>query len=300
VAQKREIIIAVAIGIFFLCGLLLFGMMFIGIMSEGGDLEFAGFGGNIGVVEIYGVISEETGRPVINQLDKWAENKAIKAIVVHINSGGGGTAISQEIYDAVLRAREGKPVVAAMASVAASGGYYIACAADRIIANPGTLTGSIGVIIQFHTAEGLMDKIGIGTETVQSGELKGVGSYSRSMTKKEELMLRSVVMDSYEQFVGVVAKGRGKEVEEIYSLADGSVFTGLQAFNLGLVDTLGGLKEAVDLAGDLADIEGKPKIVRPRPKKNVGLFDLLGSFFESVGSSLRGNQTGPQLMYLYQ
>ncbi|MEA2030070.1 MAG: signal peptide peptidase SppA [candidate division Zixibacteria bacterium] len=299
-AKRRDVIIAVVIGMFFLCGLILFGFMFIGIMSEDGNLEFAGWGGNVGIVKVTGLINEEMGRPIIEQLDKWAENNSIKAIVVHVNSGGGGVAISQEIYDAVLRASEDKPVVASMASVAASGGYYISCAADRIIANPGTLTGSIGVIMQFHTAEGLMDKIGIGTETVKSGKLKDVGNYSRSMTKNEELMLRSVVMDTYEQFVEAVANGRGKDADDIYPLADGSIFTGSQAFNLGLVDTLGGLKEAIDLAANLADIDGEPKIVRPKPKKDAGLFDLLGGVFKSVGSTLETNQTGPKLMYLYQ
>ncbi|MBU8932716.1 MAG: signal peptide peptidase SppA [candidate division Zixibacteria bacterium] len=298
-ARKRDVIIAVVIGVFFMLALAFFGMMFVGIMADGGGMEFGGFGGSVGVVEMWGMIDEESGRPVIRQLDKWTENKSIKAIVIHINSGGGGVAISQEIYDAVLRAREEKPVVAAMASVAASGGYYISCAADRIIANPGTLTGSIGVVFEFHTAEGLLEKIGIGTETVQSGELKSVGSYSRDMTKKEGLMLRSVVMDTYEQFVAIVATGRGKEVDEIYPLADGSIFTGMQALNLGLVDTLGGLKEAVDLAADLADLEGEPRIVRPRPKSSSGLFDLLNGILGRVGSSLRSESYGPQLMYLY-
>jgi protease-4 len=187
-----------------------------------------------------------------------------------------------------------------MASVAASGGYYIACAADRIVANPGTLTGSIGVIFEFHTFQKLVQKIGIGTETVKSGEFKDVGSYSRPMTKKEELMLRSVVMDTYEQFVQAISEGRGMEPDEIYPLADGSIFTGLQAYNLGLVDTLGGLKEAVEIAADLAEIEGEPKVVRFPKKKRFKIFDLVEQFLGNFDGIVTDDFTGPQLLYLYQ
>ncbi len=299
-ARKRDVIVAVIIGGFFIIAIGLFALIFIGVMSSDGDFGFAGLGDKIGIVEMYGVINEDSGRPVIKQIEKWTDNSSIKALVIHINSPGGGVAISQEIYDAIIRASEEKPVVAAMASVAASGGYYIACAADRIIANPGTLTGSIGVIFQFHTAEGLLEKIGVGTETVKSGELKDVGSYSRSMTKKEELMLRSVVMDTYEQFVQTVAEGRGMTQEDVYPMADGSIFTGLQAFNLGLVDTLGGLKEAVDLAADLANMEGEPDVIRPRPEKRIGIFDLLGGIAKTVKNVIREDQIGAQLLYQYK
>ncbi len=299
-ARKREVIVAVIIALFFFSALAIFGLMFIGLMSEGGEMAIGGFGESVGVIEVFGVINEESGRPVIEQIEKWTESSGIKAIVIHINSPGGGVAISQEIFDAARKATDMKPVVAAMASVAASGGYYIACATDRIIANPGTLTGSIGVIFQFHTAEGLLEKVGIGTETVKSGELKDVGSYARPMSGKEELMLRSVVMDTYEQFVNAVAEGRGMEPDEIYPLADGSIFTGLQAYNLGLIDTLGGLSEAIELAADLAELEGEPNIVRPRPKKKLSPFDLLGSFFHAVDHVVSREKVGPELLYLYK
>ncbi|UCD63378.1 MAG: signal peptide peptidase SppA [Candidatus Zixiibacteriota bacterium] len=299
-AKKRDIIIGAIIVVVLVGAFVFFGIMFIGFMSPDADFEITGFGGNVGIVEVFGVIDEPTGRKAIRYLDKWAESGSIEAIVVHVNSPGGGAAISQEIYDAIGRAREKKPVVTAMASVAASGGYYIACASDRIVANPGTLTGSIGVIFQFHTFEGLMDKIGIGTETVKSGELKDVGTYAREMTEKEELMLRSVVMDTYEQFVRVVADGRGKEVEEIYPLADGSIYTGLQALNLGLIDTLGGFNEALEIAADLAEMDGKPKPVRPYERKKITIFDLLGSIGKVLSQPVESGLTGPQLLYLYR
>jgi protease-4 len=299
-ARKRDVIIGVIIAVVFVMALGVFGLMFVGLLSQGSDLDFAGLGGNVGLVEVNGVIDETSGREVIKTLEKYDENSSIKAIVLHVNSPGGGVAISQEIYDEIKRVRVDKPVVASMASVAASGGYYISCGADRIIANPGTLTGSIGVIFEFHTFKGLMDKVGIGTETVKSGELKDVGTYSRPMTEEEGLMLRSVVMDTYEQFVQVVADGRGKSPEDIYPLADGSVYTGLQAYNLGLVDTLGGLKEAVDLAANLAGVTGEPKLVRQTDRKKVSIFDLLGNVSNVVNTSIDKSMSGPQLMFLYR
>ena len=299
-AKRRDIIIGVIIVTVSVVAFAFFGLMFVGIMTQDSDFEISGLGGNVGVVEVYGPINETTGRRAIKQIGKWSESGSIEAIVIHVNSPGGGVAISQEIYDALNRAREEKPVVTSMASVAASGGYYIACATDRIVANPGTITGSIGVIFQFHTFEGLMDKVGVGTETIKSGELKDVGDYSRDMTKKEELMLKSVVMDTYEQFVGVVAEGRGKEAEEIYPLADGSIYTGLQAYNLGLVDTLGGLKEALDIAADLAGIDGEPKAVRAYERKKVTIFDLMGSLGGLLENPVGDVVSGPRLMFLYQ
>ena len=299
-ARKRDIIIGVIIAFVFLGSFGIMALMFMGLMGGDGDFGIAGVGGNVGVIKADGVIDESMGRIFIDRLEKWTDNNSIKAIVIHINSPGGGVAISQEMYDAILRAREEKPVVAAMASVAASGGYYIACGADRIVANPGTLTGSIGVIFQFHTAEELLNKIGVGTETIKSGELKDVGSYSRSMTKKEELMLKGVVMDTYEQFVEVVALGRGKLKEEVYPLADGSIFTGLQAYNLGLVDTLGGLKEALQIAADLADLQGDIEAVYPYERKNVSIFDMMGQVGDVINKAVENRVSGPQLMYLYQ
>lgn len=281
------------VGVFFL-------FMMIGLMSGGGDLQFSGLGGSVAVVEMFGVMDEYSGRSVIRQLERWEDNNSIKAIVIHVESPGGGVSISQELYETILGVRDSKPVVVSMGAVAASGGYYIACAADRVMANPGTLTGSIGTVMSFHTYEGLMDKLGIGMETIKSGELKDVGTYARPMTKREELMLRSVIMDGYEQFVEVVAEGRDMDKEDVYPLADGSIFTGSQAYNLGLVDTLGGLRDAIDLAADLAEMEGEPNVIRPRRRDDVSLFDLLGGVLGRLEKQVQGPQTGPSLMYLYQ
>ncbi len=299
-AQRRHIVIGAIIVVLFFLALGFFGLMFISLASGGGELEFAGLGGNVGIVEVFGVLDETLGRKVIEQLEDWTGAGNIKAIVLHVNSPGGGVAISQEVYDAVNRARDTKPVVVSMASVAASGGYYISCPADVIVANPGTLTGSIGVIMQFYTAGGLMEKIGISQETIKAGDLKDVGSLDREMTGEERLMLPSVVMDTHEQFILAISEGRGLDEDAIRPLADGSIYTGHQAYNLGLVDTLGGLTEAVDIAANLADITGEPKVVRPYKRREVTIFDLLGGAFSGVSRAVSRPQTGPELMYLYQ
>lgn len=300
-ARRRDVIIGVIIAVGGLMAIGMFALMMFGMAASSGGFEFGSMGGNgIGVIEVSGPIDDEMARQVIRQLERFTDNSSVEAIVVHVNSPGGGVAPSQEIYDAILRARDEKPVVISMASVAASGGYYIACAGDRIIANPGTLTGSIGVIFQFHTFQDLMGKVGIGTETIKSGELKDVGSYSRPMTDKEREMLNSVVQSTYEQFVEVVASSREKDKAEIYPLADGSVYTGLQAYNLGLIDTLGGLHEAVNLAADLAEITGEPTVIRPTYREKVSIFDLLGETLSKVNEAVDQRVSGPSLLYLYQ
>lgn len=300
-ARKRDVVIGVIIGVAFLLVLVFFTAMMVGMLSGDGEVGLAALGGGaVGVVDMFGVMDEESGRPVIRQLERWKDIDRVKAVVVHVNSPGGGVAIAQEIHAAIERVRETKPVVVSMAGVAASGGYYIACAADRVVANPGTLTGSIGTIMSFHTFEGTMKKLGVGLETIKSGEFKDVGNYSREMTDEEESMLRSVIMDGYEQFVDAVAEGRGMEREEVYTLADGSIYTGLQAYNLGLVDTLGSLYEAVDLAGDLAGIGPEPDILRPQTREKYTIFDLFTGLLGDVNKAVRGTEAGPELMYLYR
>jgi len=299
-ARKRDVIVAVVIAVAFLFVIAMFALMFIGLAeSGGGDFQFAGLGGDVGVVEVFGLIDEYSARRAIREIDDFADG-SVSAIVVHISSPGGGVAPSQEVYDAIGRAREEKPVVASMGSVAASGGLYIACAADRIVANPGTLTGSIGVIFQYHTAEGFLDKIGVETETVKSGQLKDVGSYSRRMTEDEQQMLQSVVNDTYEQFLEAVAEGRGRTTSEIKPYADGALFTGHQALNYGLVDELGGLHDAVNLAGDLADLDGDLTVVRPYRRDRSNVFDLLGGLAQDLSGEVKSKLAGPELMYLYR
>jgi len=299
-ARKRDVVIAIIIAVSFFAAIGFMALVFITMFSGDSDLHFASGSGDVGVIELYGVIDEDSGRKTIDQIDRWADNDGIKALVIHINSPGGGVAITQEIYDAVVRAREQKPVVASMASVAASGGYYVACGCDMIVANPGTLTGSIGVIFQYYTAEDLMKRIGIREETVKQGKLKDVGSWSHEMNEAEESMLQAAVNDTYAQFVEVVAEGRNMDQDMVRTYADGSVYTGSQAQLSGLVDTLGGLNEAVLIAADMAGLEGEPTTVRPFERKRVSVWDLLGNVLGGIDQRLQHGVDGPQLMYLYR
>ncbi len=274
------------------------GLMLIVGMSGDFDSDFSGFGDKVAVVEVYGEII--SSRDVVRQLKNWSDDGSVKAIIIDIDSPGGGVAASQEIYDQILKTREeGITVIASMGTVAASGGYYIACAAEKIVANPGTLTGSIGVILSFPTAKKLFEKIGVQFETVKSGELKDVGSMDRAMTPKEERMLQAVIDDSYEQFIEAIAVGREKDKDEIYPFADGSIFTGRQAYNIGLVDTLGSFETAISIAGEMVNLGPDPDVVRER-KRKPGIFDVLAESATLLESLSKLEKTQPSLGYIYK
>ncbi|MCS6896927.1 MAG: signal peptide peptidase SppA [Nitrospira sp.] len=227
------------------------------------ELDLAG-GDRIALIRVEGIIldSQET----IEELRRFGENPAVKAIVLRIDSPGGGVVPSQEIHDEIkrIRARNNKAVVASMGSVAASGGYYIAVATDRIVANPGTLTGSIGVIMETANIEGLLQKIGVEGVVIKSGKYKDVGSPLRKMSDEERGLLQSVMDDVHKQFIEAEAEGRAIELTDAQALADGRIFTGRQAKDAKLIDELGGLGDAIQLAADMVGIEGPPKVVEPR------------------------------------
>ncbi len=219
----------------------------------------------VALVKIEGLLV--TSENVVEELHDYAEDGSVKAIVLRIDSPGGGVVASQEIYNAVKYARkEGKKVVVSMGSVAASGGYYIAVAADKIVANPGTLTGSIGVIMEFASVEKLLEKIGIKGMVVKAGQYKDMGSPFRDMTEPEKKLLQGVIDDVHAQFIDAVAEGRRIPVDDVKAIADGRIFTGRQALALKLVDRLGDLTDSIALAGTLAGIKGKPRIVEKKKK----------------------------------
>lgn len=242
--------------------------------------------GEIGVIYVEGVIASRGGNSgmigssvsaeeIAATLRKTAANPQIKALVIRLNSPGGTPAAAQEISMEIERLRQsGKKVVASMGDTATSGAYWVAAGADQIVANPGTLTGSIGVIMQTTNLQELYDKLGINTETFKSGSHKDMGSASRPVTPEERAIFQSMIDDIYGQFIDVVANGRHKDPAEIRSLADGRVFTGRQALELGLVDRLGDFHDAVLLAGELAGIPGEPVVTEIGPK-NIWR-DLLG------------------------
>ncbi len=196
---------------------------------------------------------------IIEQLQRAEGSPSVKAIVLRVNSPGGGVVASDEIYHALLEIET--PVVVSMSEVAASGGYYISCGADEIVANPTTLTGSIGVIGTSPNLEGLLDKVGIEVTVMKSGDMKDALSPYREPTEEELEYYQRIIDQAHAQFVGIVAEGRDLPLEEVREIADGRVYTGLQALELGLVDELGNFPEAIDLAAELAGIEGEPQVI---------------------------------------
>lgn len=211
---------------------------------------------------------------VVRQFKKYRDNRSVKAIVFRVESPGGGVAASQEIYEEVRKTREsGKPIVVSMGAVAASGGYYVSCGATTIVANPGTLTGSIGVIFQYLHAEELLEKIGIDAATYKTGRLKDAGSPFRPPSETDKQFFNQLLADVYDQFVDVVIKERKLRRNHVLKYADGRVFTGRQAKEWGFVDTLGTFEDAIALAGELGGIEGKPRVVKEYKRR---------SFWESM------------------
>jgi protease-4 len=249
----------------------------------------------VAIIEIKGVIIDS--QPVVEKLIKFRKNEQVKAIVLRIDSPGGGVGPAQEIHAEVKKVQREKKVLVSMGSVAASGGYYVACAADRILANPGSITGSIGVIVESLNVEELFRKLGLRSTVIKSGKHKDIASPLRKMTQEEKELLQGVLDSVHEQFIRAVAEGRNLPLEKVRSLADGRIFSGDQAKTLGLVDELGNLQDTIALAAKMAGIKGDPEVIYPE-KKRFSLLDLLLQetilkFLESVGENF------PQLFFLY-
>ncbi|WP_460181575.1 signal peptide peptidase SppA [Thermodesulfovibrio sp. TK110] len=233
--------------------------------------------GKVALVNIKGVIVDS--RQSIDAIKQYRKDPSIKAIVIRVDSPGGAVVPSQEIYEEIKRTISVKPVVVSMGSVAASGGYYISCPATKIIANPGTLTGSIGVLIEIPNIKGLLDKIGVKAEIIKSGRYKDITSPFKPLQNDEKEILQKLIDDVHEQFIKAVAEGRKIPVEKVRKIADGRVFTGLKAKELGLVDDIGDLDYAIKVAAQLAKIKGEPEIVT---KKSTLLIEILRGDTESL------------------
>jgi protease IV len=228
-----------------------------------GDMDLS-YGKSVGIVEVRGAI--DISDNIVRAINKYRDNSSVKAIVLRVDSPGGGVAASQEIYEAVKKA---------------SGGYYISCVCDSIVANPGTLTGSIGVIMEFPVAEELLKKIGLRFEVLKAGENKDIGSPFRAMRPEERALLQGMIDDVHTQFIQAVADGRGLPYDSVKAIADGRVFSGKQALALRLVDKLGTLDDAVELAARMAGISGKPRTTRER-RRSINVLDLLSSATETL------------------
>ena len=269
------------------------------------------YGPSVGIIRLSGTIM--SGSPSVPRQDgifyseemtdivaRANKNDAIKAVVLRVDSPGGSVVGSNEIYEALLELQ--KPLVVSMGELAASGGYYVSCPAERILANPSTLTGSIGVIAQMPNIGELMDKIGVDVSVIKSGRLKDEGSPFRPMTEEEKAIWQDIIDEAYDQFVGIVADSRQIPENEVRKLADGRVYTGLQAIDLGLVDEEGNLPDAIALAADLGKIKGEPELIELYEPPT-----LLESFFMSLPGSthplnveaITGTSLRPTLQYLY-
>lgn len=232
-------------------------------------------GDKVALVRIEGPIIDS--KNAIEEIKGYMKDPSIKAIVLRIDSPGGAVAPSQEIYEEVRKAAAKKTVVVSMGSIAASGGYYISSPATRIIANPGTLTGSIGVIMEIPNIEGLMNKVGIKTDVIKSGRHKDMASVFRGRTKEEREILQSVLDDVHEQFIMAVAEGRKMLPDDVRKIADGRIFTGKQALQFRLVDELGNIEDAIKAASRLSGIKGEPEVVTK--KERFSLIELLRGKF---------------------
>ena len=267
--RKRILVglgVIVMLLVFFFTVLYLLGRF----MGRSGSTQFA-FGDKIAIVEIRGVITQAAG--VIEELQQYEEDEGVKAVILRIDSPGGGVGPSQEIHREIVKIKSKKKVITSMGSVAASGGYYIAAASDLIVANPGTITGSIGVLMEFTNFEDLLKKIGIKGVVVKSGEHKDMGSPFREMTPEEKKILQGVIDNVHQQFIQAVAEGRKLDRAKVAQVADGRILTGEQAKQLGLVDQIGNLQDAINTAAKMVGIEGKPTILYP--KKKFSLLELL-------------------------
>jgi protease-4 len=253
--------------------------------------------GEIALVRIQGMLMDSQN--IVRQLSNYRHNPNVRGIVLRIDSPGGAVAPAQEIYNEIMKLKaDHKTVYASMGTVAASGGYYIACAANYVLANPGTLTGSIAAVMAFSNIEELTDKIGVKPIIIKSGKYKDVGSPLRGMKPEERKLLQSVVDDVHQQFVQAVAKGRGLPVSEVNEIADGRIMTGQQALTLKLVDEMGGLEKTIELLAKKIGVEGRPKVIEEKEK--TPFFDwLLQSSLPSRLAATLMPASLPRLQYVW-
>jgi protease-4 len=299
--QKRSnlllwIIVGGGAFLFFIVCLLALAAYFSDESSPG--LGFSG--GQVAALELEGVISDS--KEFVDQLRDYGNRTSVRSVVLRINSPGGGVAASQEIYEALkrFRAQSKKKVVVSMASVAASGGYYVACAADKIFANPGTITGSIGVIAEWYNYGDLLRWAKLQSVVIKSGALKDAGSGTRPLTEEEKVYFQNLISNMYGQFVSAVASSRKMNEDQVKNLADGRVYTGQEAKSDGLVDAIGTYQDAIAEAARMAGIQGSPKVVSPA-KRNFSILELLlGDSSSALSLSQDRSESHIRFEYLWK
>ncbi len=291
-SRKTVIVLVVVAAVLLLILLGLF--LALAIAGSGSDASgLRSWNKGLGYIEIEGAIVDAT--ETVRQLKALENNSQVKGILIRVNSPGGVTSPSHEIYDEIRRIRDkGLPIIVSMGALAASGGYYVSAPATTIVANPQTLTGSIGVIMEFPVLKGLMEKVGVKVEVVKSRVHKDIGSPFRDMTDQDRELLQNVVADAYDQFVSIVSTERKIPEDSVRAFADGRIMTGRQALAFGLVDTLGTFEDAKRIAASLCGIEGEPRLIRPSRKLNFWLRRLL----EGTTEGLFGGFGFPRLRYI--
>jgi protease-4 len=313
-APPRRDRAALAVVLFVFGGLFLvfFAFLLLAYSAVRGEAPRFSSGPRIGVVEVKGEIGSSLGRgrgvdadDALRVIKRFIDDADMKAVVVRIDSPGGAVAPSQEIYDELKKLADKKIVVCSMGNVAASGGFYIAMACPLILAEPGTLTGSIGVITQFANVKGLVERFNVKVETLKSGKLKDSGNPFRDMTPEDRAYWQSLIDQVYRQFVSAVAESRELPEEDVRKIADGRVLTGQQAQELGLIDEIGNFNDAVDTARERAGLTGEPRLVYPPDEKARFFEELLGGAVRSVADAVRTEihretaaVSGPGIYYL--
>lgn len=294
--SRRSLITAVVIAVVFL--MTLAGLLLAVFAAGGGGVGWS-LGGRIALIEVEGVIADD--EDFLRDVRRLRDDPSVKGWVVAVNSPGGVVAPSQSMYSTLrrVRAEDRVPVIAAIGSVGASGGYYVAMAADSVLAMPGSITGSIGVIMEYPNVRELLEKVGVEMEMVKAGAQKDLGSPFRDMDPEHRAILSAMVEDVHAQFVEAVAEARDLPMDEVLPLADGRVFSGRQALAAGLVDRMGNVDEAIGLAGRLAGLGSEPRIVRPPSRSDLPwLLDLLvgepaALAIQRVARSLTAPAVGP-------
>lgn len=269
-------------------------------MGKAGAGKGVAFGQGVGLIRVEGTIMGGTSgggllsgatagsEDLMEQIKRAREDDRVKVVLLRINSPGGSVPATQEVGDELDKVKKaGKKVVVSMGDVAASGGYWLAAKADRIVANPGTMTGSIGVIMETQNMQELYEKVGVTPQVIKSGQFKDIGSSNRPMTPQERQLLQNMVNDMYNQFIDVIAKGRKMDPAEVRKLADGRIFTGRQAKSLGLVDDLGNYYAAIEIAKQMSGIKGEAELIEYSKKSPFN--ELFGGMGQSAMKLLLGN-----------
>jgi len=280
--QKHPILLGLFIltGIFFLFlgGI---SLLISSLISRTSTTDIFASKDGVGIIELRGLIV--SSEQILKHLTEFRNNPNVKSIVLRIESPGGAVGAAQEIYQEVKRTNGLKPVVASMGSMGASGGYYAALGADNIIANPGTMTGSIGVIVKFPNLEGFFEKIGYKSVVIKSGPLKDVGASNRPLSEEERNLMQDLIDNVYNQFVRDIAAARSMSEEAVFELADGRIYTGEQALEVGLIDSLGNFNDAITLAADLGGLDTKdPQLIYPKVDRKFSILNLLTSAEQSL------------------